>query len=226
MRTLPKTRDRPARPTQIPELAQAIATPRGSPISGGGAARQACRRAREIIAALSLLQRLFRPADDRAPLRPLYAAIVREARQPAWYGEGGVPDTLDGRFDMVAAVLAAVLLRLEGPDAADGARQSALLTEIFVEDMDGQLRQMGFGDIVVGKHVGRMMAALGGRIGAYRAAFAGEAGLADALLRNVYRGQDPGAARLAATAARFAALHAALAHSPAETVLAGRMPQP
>ena len=77
-----------------------------------------------------------------------------------------MPDTVDGRFDMIAAVLAFVLIRLEQDPAA--AATSAQVTERFVDDMDGQLRQMGIGDIVVGKHIGRMMSMLGGRIGAYR----------------------------------------------------------
>uniref|UniRef100_UPI0015754C02 ubiquinol-cytochrome C chaperone family protein n=1 Tax=Sphingomonas bacterium TaxID=1895847 RepID=UPI0015754C02 len=126
---------------------------------------------------------------------PLYDAVVLRAREPHWYLDGAVPDTVDGRFDMVAAVLAAVLLRMERePDAS--AVPSARLTERFVEDMDGQLRQLGIGDIVVGKHIGRMMSMLGGRLGAYREGFAasatdGGAGLGEAIVRNVYRGRPP-----------------------------------
>ena len=93
---------------------------------------------------------------------PLYAAIVAQARAPDWYVAGAVPDTIDGRFDMVATVLALVLLRLEAEPA--GLAASARLTEQFVTDMDGQLREIGIGDVVVGKHMGRMMGALGGRL--------------------------------------------------------------
>ena len=77
-----------------------------------------------------------------------------------------VPDTVDGRFDMIAAVLCTVLLRLEREP--EGLATTAPLTERFVDDMDGQLRQIGIGDIVVGKHIGKMMSMLGGRLGAYR----------------------------------------------------------
>ncbi len=80
-----------------------------------------------------------------------------------------MPDTIDGRFDMVAAMLSLALIRMETLGLqGEGAR----LTEIFVEDMDGQVRQIGFGDLVVGKQIGKMMSALGGRIAAYRAALA------------------------------------------------------
>src|SRR4051812_738571 len=118
---------------------------------------------------MGVWRRLFGHAE-RENLAPLYQAVVAEARRTAWYREGRVPDTLDGRFDMVSAVLSLLLLRLEGE--GEGARAaSAHLTELFVEDMDGQLRERGIGDIVVGKHIGRMMGALGGRLGALREAF-------------------------------------------------------
>lgn len=133
----------------------------------------------------SFFQRLFGRADPRDNLRPLYAAVIAEGRQPHWYVEGAVPDTLDGRFDMIVAILAQILIRLE---QQGGAQDSVWLTELFVDDMDGQLRQEGIGDVVVGKHIGKMMSALGGRISAYRAALIGNDSLDEALRRNLYRG--------------------------------------
>ena len=62
---------------------------------------------------MSFFQRIFGETKQREPLQPLYRAIVAKGRVPAWYREGHVPDTLDGRFDMIAAVLSLVLLRLE-----------------------------------------------------------------------------------------------------------------
>jgi cytochrome b pre-mRNA-processing protein 3 len=151
----------------------------------------------------------------------VYQAVIARAREPHWYLEGQVPDTMDGRFDMVAAVLATVLLRLERESA--GAGPGARLAERFVEDMDGQLREQGVGDIVVGKHIGRMMAMLGGRLGAYRDGWAaGEIG--PALVRNLYRGVDPGAGAVAHTAARLDRLREGLAALPIDTVLAGKLP--
>lgn len=135
-------------------------------------------------------------------MRPLYDAIIVEGRAEHWYAVGQVPDTLDGRFDMIVAILAQVLLRLERDDAA---QESVWLTELFVDDMDGQLREEGVGDVVVGKHVGRMVSALGGRIAAYRDALDGDAALDEALVRNLYRGQAPAGPALAHVAAELRA---------------------
>lgn len=156
---------------------------------------------------------------ERDALQPLYKQIVATARRPIWYRVGGVPDTMDGRFDMVAAILSLVLLRLEAEGEA-GRLPAARLTELFVDDMDGQLRQEGIGDIVVGKHVGRMMGALGGRLGAFREAVAA-GDLAPVIARNIYRGREP--APGAATILRdgLVALHATLAATPAGTLLNG-----
>ncbi|AEG49835.1 putative ubiquinol-cytochrome c chaperone [Sphingobium chlorophenolicum L-1] len=147
----------------------------------------------------SIFQRLFAPSDPRDAMRTLYNAIVAEGRQPHWYVEGQVPDTMDGRFDMIVAILAQALMRLE---ALGAAQESVWLTELFVDDMDGQLRQEGIGDVVVGKHIGRMVSALGGRLAAYRAALSGEADLGgvdlgEAIARNLYRGEAPSADALA-----------------------------
>jgi len=161
---------------------------------------------------VKILKTLFgNGGDQRTALIPLYNSIVAEARQPIWYAGIGVPDTLDGRFDMIAAVLALVLIRIEAEGEA-GRRHSALLTEVFVDDMDGQLRQIGVGDVVVGKHIGNMMAAMGGRLGVYRDAIGNPAALEEALVRNLWRGAlTPGASpagaaeRLEAIAARLSA---------------------
>jgi len=170
---------------------------------------------------MGFLDRLF-GRKDRDALTPLYNAVVTEARRPAWYLEGQVPDTLDGRFDMVAAVLSLVLLRLE-EEGEVGRAPSAYLTEIFVEDMDGQLRESGIGDIVVGKHIGRMMGALGGRLGALREAFAG-GDLDGAIDRNIYRGAVPGDGAHAAVREGLTGLRARLAGAPAAELIAGGWP--
>jgi cytochrome b pre-mRNA-processing protein 3 len=143
-----------------------------------------------------MLKRFWR-GGARVPMpTALYAAIVAEARRPHWYRDGHVPDTLDGRFDMVSTVLSLALLRMEA--LGDDAREpSARLTELFVTDMDGQLRQRGIGDLVVGKHVGRMMAQLGGRLVAYREGWGENGDLAGAIDRNIHRGAEvPAEARL------------------------------
>jgi len=135
---------------------------------------------------MSLLKRLLRPrGDDLARYRPLWHRVVELSRDPRWYREGGVADTVVGRFDAVTLVLSAVLLRMERDETL--IEPSARLTELFVTDMDGQLRESGVGDLVVGKHMGKLMGALGGRLGGYREALAqqGNTALGEAITRNV-----------------------------------------
>ncbi|MGN5375407.1 ubiquinol-cytochrome C chaperone family protein [Sphingomonas hankookensis] len=167
------------------------------------------------------LSRLFRREPPPRIAAALYDSVVARGRMPHWYLAGAVPDTLDGRFDMIAAILSMAMLRLEGEGA--GAAPAASLAECFVDDMDGQLRQIGFGDMVVGKHIGRMMAALGGRLGAYRDGLAH--GTFDAaLVRNLYRGVAPDPAALAHVAAELRALRTALDGATIDDLLAGKLP--
>lgn len=165
---------------------------------------------------MKLLSRLLRSADPREQLRPLWHRVVEITREKRWYAEMGVADTLEGRFDMISAVLALVLLRMEREEKL--IEPSVFLTELFVEDMDGQLRESGVGDLVVGKHIGRLVSSLGGRLGAFRTALAQDdaAALADAVARNVnlIEGADP---RAAATGLR--ALARKLAEVPGEQLL-------
>jgi cytochrome b pre-mRNA-processing protein 3 len=102
---------------------------------------------------MSFLQNWFgnRGRDHKAALLPVYHAVVAKAREPHWYEQGGVPDTVDGRFEMITAILGLVELRLE--QEPDQAQNMVYLTEIFVDDMDGQLREFGIGDMIVGKHI-------------------------------------------------------------------------
>ncbi|GAA4774140.1 hypothetical protein GCM10023219_21940 [Stakelama sediminis] len=138
---------------------------------------------------MTLFSKIFGPSTP-PPAEALYQDVVATARRPHWYIDGAVADSVDGRFDMVAAVLSMLLLRLEAAQDPVAAGLNAFLTERFVDDMDGQLRQIGIGDIVVGKHIGRMMAMLGGRLGAYRDGLA-QGDLKPALIRNLYRGESP-----------------------------------
>jgi cytochrome b pre-mRNA-processing protein 3 len=143
---------------------------------------------------------------------------VAAARDPDWYLAGEVPDTYDGRFDKVALVVAYVTIRLE---QLNEIQLCADLTERFITDMDGTLRQDGIGDQVVGKHIGRMVSALGGRLGAYRDAGADDAALAEALRRNLWRGAAPGEDAVAHVIARIRRLEARLAATPAAALAAG-----
>lgn len=166
---------------------------------------------------LSLLSRLFgkRP-DDRDALRPTWQRVVDIARAPGWYASLGVADSKEGRFDMVTLVLAIVLLRLERDELAES---TALLTELFIADMDGQLRESGIGDPTVGKHVRKLITTLGGRLGALREALPeGEAALIPVLERNVTvtTGTDH-----AALASAVLALHNLVDQTSTDAVLTG-----
>ena len=174
-----------------------------------------------MAARSSLFDRLFRRSDPKDGLNPLYAAVVAAGREPHWYLAGSVPDTVDGRFDMIVAVLAQALLRLEQLGAA---QESVWLTELFVDDMDGQLRESGVGDLVVGKRMGRLMSVMGGRIDAVRAGLAAtaDAELAAAIGRNATLNEGADPALLAAELRRFAT---GLGAVPAERLLAGELPQ-
>ncbi len=170
---------------------------------------------------MSLFQRLFgTKVDPRDTCRPLYTAIVARGRAPVWYLDGA-PDTVDGRFDMIAAIMSAVLVRLE--DAPEAKQPSVYVAELFIDDMDGQLRQIGIGDVTVGKHIGKMMGALGGRLTVYRDAAGETAALRDALVRNLWRGSDPGATA-DVVAARLAAFTLAVRSASVADILAGTLP--
>lgn len=160
--------------------------------------------------------------DPREDLVPLYIAIVHIAREPAWYAELGVPDTLDGRFDMVAAILSLVQVRIEA-EGVPGRSAGTYLTEVFIDDMEGQVRQIGIGDVLVGKHLGKMVAAMGGRLTAYREAIADPAALEAALVRNIWRGEPGPDARPAVVAERLRAISARLGATAWGDVLAGRI---
>lgn len=158
-------------------------------------------------------------------MAPLYAAIVERARVPEWYLAGGVPDTFDGRFDMVASILAIVLLRLERE--GEGTRRSqVLLAETFVDDMDGVLRQMGVGDLMVGKHVGKMMGALGGRLTAYREALDGGGmgpDMGTVVRRNIFRDDAAPDAQVAIVADRLRDVAREIDAVPLDALLGGRI---
>jgi cytochrome b pre-mRNA-processing protein 3 len=174
--------------------------------------------------AFAFLKRFFNRDEGRAELVPLYNAAIAAARAPHWYVEGAVPDTLDGRFDMISAVVSIILFRFEGL-GEPGQIPSVMLTELFIADMDGQLREEGVGDVVVGKQVGRMLSALGGRLTAYREGLGDGGDFEAALNRNLYRSAAPSAEALAHTAQELRRLQAQLAPKSLAQLLAGDIGQ-
>lgn len=127
-----------------------------------------------------------RARRQREAAAALYSAVVAQARDPVFYRELGVPDSLDGRFEALAlhAFLLLSRLKAEGAAAADLAQA---LFDTFFEDMDRSLREMGAGDLGVGRRVKAMAQGFYGRIRAYEQGLAGgETALADALRRNLW----------------------------------------
>jgi len=129
------------------------------------------------------LKRIFARSSDTS--QSLYEGIVAAARRPFFYADLAVPDTVDGRFDMISLHLFLVLQRLrgEGQEAEDFRQR---LTDTFFADMDRSLREMGVGDLSVGKKVRKMSEVFYGRVKAYSTALGEGKGLAEALGRNVY----------------------------------------
>lgn len=140
----------------------------------------------------------FRPKPETRAARALYAEIVRQARQPAFYRDWAIADTLDGRFDMIALHAILVMRRLNKAGGQGPAVSQALFDHMFL-DMDESLREMGVGDLTVPKKVKEMGEAFFGRAATYRAALEGadQTALEGALARNLYR-LSPDAPRPAA----------------------------
>jgi cytochrome b pre-mRNA-processing protein 3 len=172
---------------------------------------------------MGLLGLFARKPHERAGFA-LYGAAVVAARQPYLFESLGVPDTLDGRFDVVSLHTGLLVCRVSrDADPRAKALAQAVFDAMFA-DMDLNLREMGVGDLSVGKRVKRMWEAFHGRAQAYDAALrAGDmAGLAQALSRNVWRGAAPeGAPERLATVVAVA--DDALARQNFERIVAGEV---
>jgi cytochrome b pre-mRNA-processing protein 3 len=141
-----------------------------------------------------------KPQIPQGTIEAIYGMIVTQAREPLFYRDLGVPDTVNGRFDLLVLHLWLVLCRLQS--AEGGAALSQALFDRFCEDMDGNLREMGVGDLTVPKRMRAFGEAFYGRIAAYDVARAtGAEQLAHALNKNILNGgQIDNARRLAAYA--------------------------
>lgn len=128
-----------------------------------------------------MLRFLFpRLTSDGERGRPTFEAAVTESRRPVWYSELGVPDTLDGRFSVLATVTALATVRLErGSRQAQDATVG--LAERFIESMDVEHRQLGYGDPTIGKIVRKLTGSLARRVERFREAAADEAKWAPAV---------------------------------------------
>lgn len=172
---------------------------------------------------MGLLGMFRRRPHERAGFE-LYGAAVGAARAPELFLALGVPDTVEGRFDLVSLHVGLLIRRLRTDGDSRGPALAQAVFDAMFADMDLNLREMGVGDLAVGKRVRRMWEAFHGRALAYEAALDADdpSALASALERNVWRGEAPAgsAARLAALA-RAQAAH--LAGQGIEALAAGRV---
>jgi len=157
----------------------------------------------------------------------LYGAAVAAARQPWFYAVLGVPDTLDGRFDLLSLFAFLLIERLR-PEPMPGPVLAQAVFDAMFSDMDVNLREMGVGDLSVGKKVKAMWNAFHGRAIAYAAALASgdEAALEAAIARNVWRGVAPPPGSAAALARLVQAARAELDHQPLVALSQGKVSFP
>ena len=152
-----------------------------------------------------MILRRFIPRLFRQPAAPtidiLYGAIVAQARLPVFYAGFGVPDTVEGRFDMIVLHLVLLLRQLPGENGGPSPAGQRLFDR-FCRDIDDNFREMGVGDLTVPKEMQKVAEAFYGRAKAYEGALTGDdpAALEAAVARNVFGVTEPplGARRLAA----------------------------
>ncbi len=174
-----------------------------------------------------MILRFFRRDDAAETIQRLYGAIVAQSRDPIFYTAYRVPDTIEGRFEMILLHLFGLFHRLKPEDEARRALGQRVF-DAFCVDMDANLREMGVGDLIVPKRMKKIAESFFGRVAVYDAGLAqpGEGELAAALLRNVYSGAPERAAEAAALASYLRVLTGALAAVPFDTFARGAIPFP
>ena len=173
------------------------------------------------------LLNFFDEPSVQAAARRLYVHAVDQARQPEFYLHRGVPDTPDGRFDMVVLHVVLVMRRLKR-DHDQAAETAQALFDLMFADMDQNLREMGVGDVGVGPRVKAMAKGFFGRLAAYDLALNAEdnAALCAALRRNLYRKCAPLDRDVAAVAHYMRQEAAKLDALPIKSLLDGTLPSP
>ena len=170
------------------------------------------------------LAQLFRRNRRRTAVANAYRAIVERARDPSFFLQWGVPDTFDGRFEVLALHMFLVLGRLKAERAETADFSQALFDRMFA-DLDRAVREMGATDVGVGRHVKAMARGFYGRVVAYERGIAeGGPVLADALKRNLFGTAPATPEAIAAAAAYLQRQAAALAAAPVAQLLEGAIP--
>jgi len=140
---------------------------------------------------LQSLRRLFSPNPFEREGYVLYGAAVAAAREPLWYLRLGVPDTLEGRLDMINLFSFLLLHRMTAEAGEEPRRLAQAVVDAMFADLDQTLRQMGVADTGLARRVRRLYEAFHGRAAAYARAVAlpDDGALAEALSRNVWRSE-------------------------------------
>jgi cytochrome b pre-mRNA-processing protein 3 len=169
-----------------------------------------------------LLDRMLSGPDRRELIaQRLYAALTAQARRPEFYLTCGVPDTVDGRFEMVALHAFLLFRRLKGHGEKAGAVAQSVYDVMF-GDFDAAVRELGAQDLGVGRRIKFMTEAMNGRFAAYDAGLAGGAmELELALKRNLYGTTEPHEDRLKRMAEYVRSADAALAAQPVDHLMRG-----
>jgi cytochrome b pre-mRNA-processing protein 3 len=166
---------------------------------------------------------LFRRKPIRSAAELAYGAIVEQARRAEFFTALGVPDTLDGRFELICLHAFCFLRRLKGEGASASMLGQQLVDTMFA-DFDRSLREIGTGDLSVGRQVKRMAEAFYGRVHAYEDGLAGDdETLRAALQRNVYGTVSASPEQIECLAAYLRRETAGLAAQPAASLLAGEV---
>ena len=138
-----------------------------------------------------MLQRFFRPRPAQAAGRALFVSLQAQARTPDLYARLGAPDTVEGRFEVYVLHLVMVLHRLKGQGEQAG-EVAQTTFDTFLKNLDEGLRDMGVGDLSVGKKMRKLGEAVYGRIRSYDVAFAAPdmaAALGPVVARTVFQGR-------------------------------------
>ncbi|MGP1394380.1 MAG: ubiquinol-cytochrome C chaperone family protein [Inquilinaceae bacterium] len=167
-----------------------------------------------------MFARLLRPRTERAAAAQLYLTLVEQARHPDFYARWGVPDTTTGRFDLIALHAFLVMHRLKAAGTA-GLDMSQALFDYMFADMDLSLREMGVGDLSVGKKIKKMAEGFNGRATAFEEALGDPPLLREALTRNLFGSATPPASNVDAIGRYVEREVAALSGQPDRDLLAG-----
>jgi cytochrome b pre-mRNA-processing protein 3 len=175
----------------------------------------------------NMFERFLSRKDSLAEIRALYGAVVAQARAPGFYRDFVIPDTIEGRFDMVLLHVYLVWRRLSKAGATERAAAQQVF-DLFFEDMDESMRELGVGDLSVPRKVRAMGEAFYGRAGVYDAALAqsGDTELAAALQRNIFSGEAGKATQASHLAAYVRAADHMLAKQPAGVIASGKVTFP